>query len=238
MAYEITQNFITQNRSGRILKPIGIVLHETATPGATDENEQSFYNSGNRQASAHAFVDYDSITQCIPWLEQAWHAGPTANRNYIGIELCHYDDCLKFPQVWNRAVWLFAWVHVNILKLTTVTKDNLMSHAEVSAKWHETDHTDPVSYFKQFGKTVDDFRVAVQAQINIQIGGSDMKKIVVYLGDADVFAALIVSQKNQCPLMSKADYVASGLQADQVIEIGGKPNSTRYTTFKDAADLV
>jgi hypothetical protein len=115
-----------------------------------------------------------------------------------------------------------------------------MSHAEVSNKWHETDHQDPIAFFNEYGKTVDQFRNEVQAQINIMLGEgvSDMKKIVVYYGDADVFAALIVSQKNQCPLMSKADYVASGLKADQVIEIGGKPNSTRFSTFKDAANLV
>jgi len=66
----------------------------------------------------------------------------------------------------------------------------------------------------------------------------DMKKVVTYLGDADVFAALMVSQKNACPLMRKTDYEASGLKAGQVIQIGGKPNSTRWSTFKDAANLV
>lgn len=166
MAYTIVQKFISQNRSGKTLNAKGTVLHETATPGASDENEFNYFNSGYRGASAHAFVDYDSITQTVPWNEQSWHAGSTANKSYIGIELCNYPDAAKFNEVWKRAVWLFAYVHVNIIKVTTINKDTLMSHAEVSQKWGETDHNDPIAYFGQFGKTVDNFRSEVQSEIN------------------------------------------------------------------------
>ncbi len=55
---------------------------------------------------------------------------------------------------------------MNIIKVTTINKDTLMSHAEVSQKWGETDHNDPIAYFGQFGKTVDNFRSEVQAEIN------------------------------------------------------------------------
>ncbi len=65
-----------------------------------------------------------------------------------------------------------------------------------------------------------------------------LDKIVVYYGDADLFAAVLVSQKYKCPLMRKMDYDASGIKAKQVIEIGGKAGSDRFTTFKDAAKLV
>lgn len=172
MAYTITQKFISQNRSYAVLNAIGTVLHETADPGATDENEFNYFNSGYRGASAHAFVDFDSITQTVPWNEQAWHAGSTANSSFIGIELCHYDDAARFQQVWDRAVWLFAWLHVNVIKNTAINMNTLMSHAEVSEKWHETDHMDPISYFAQFGKSVDDFRNAVQQEVNKMLNGS------------------------------------------------------------------
>lgn len=172
MNYPITHRFISKNRSGKPLNAKGTVLHETATPGASDEAEFNYFNSGNRNASAHAFVDYDSITQTIPWDEQAWHAGSTANKNYIGIELCHYDDEEKFQEVWKRAVWLFAWVHVYVIKQTSITKDTLMSHAEVSNKWRESTHQDPIAYFAQFSKTVDDFRSEVQSLINNMTGGN------------------------------------------------------------------
>lgn len=165
MAYEIIQRFISKNRSKIALKAKGTVVHETATPGASDENEFTYFDSTYRGASAHAFVDRDSITQFIPWNEKAWHAGPIANSNYLGIELCHYDDEASFNEVWKRAVWLFAWLHVNVLNVVKITPDNLMSHAEVSQRWHETNHMDPVAYFAQFGKTVDMFRAEVQSAI-------------------------------------------------------------------------
>lgn len=66
----------------------------------------------------------------------------------------------------------------------------------------------------------------------------DMKKIVTYLGDADLFAAIIVAQKNQCALMRKCDFDNSGIKVDEEIVIGGKPGSNRFSTFKDAAELV
>ncbi|MFL0267236.1 peptidoglycan recognition protein family protein [Candidatus Clostridium radicumherbarum] len=242
MSYEIIQKYISKNRSGQALTAIGMVLHDTDDKGATAQNEQSYFNNNNVSASAHAFIDWSSIIETVPDNEVAWGSGPTSNHKFLQVELCvpTTHDVTKFNEVWNRAVWYFAYKFVNKLNVNTITKDNLMSHAEVSNKWHETDHQDPIAYFNEYGKTVDQFRSEVQVQINIILGKgvSDMKKIVVYYGDADVFAALIVSQKNQCPLMSKADFVASGLQADQVIEIGGKPNSTRYSTFKDAANLV
>lgn len=171
MNYTIKQKFISKNRSYAALTAVGTVVHETSDPGATDENEYNYFNTGNRGASAHAFVDKDSITQTVPWNEQSWHAGPTANTNFIGIELCHYDDAESFKEVWKRAVWLFAYVQAYIIKRTSITKYNLMSHAEVSEKWHETNHTDPISYFGSFGKTMDDFRNEVQSEINILLGG-------------------------------------------------------------------
>jgi len=67
----------------------------------------------------------------------------------------------------------------------------------------------------------------------------DMKKIVTYLGDADLFAAVMVAQKLVCPLMRVSDFKASGLKANEVIQIGGNVNDTdRYVTFKNAATFL
>ncbi|MDP4174149.1 MAG: N-acetylmuramoyl-L-alanine amidase [Bacteroidota bacterium] len=176
MSYEIIQRYISKNRSYLPLVARGTVVHETASPGDSDESEFNYFNAGagGRSASAHAFIDNDSITNTVPWNEQAWHAGPTANHNFIGIELCNTLDPSKFQEIWNRAVWLFAYVHVNVIKVTAITKETLMSHAEVSAKWGETNHTDPVAYFANHGKTVDMFRAEVQEAINIMLNPANI----------------------------------------------------------------
>ncbi len=166
---------IQNNRSGSRLSPIGIVVHETATPGATAEREYQYFNSANRGASAHAFVDWEDVIQTIPYDEVAWHAGPTANSRYIGIELCRPSghDPEKFGRVWNNAVSLFA----DLFRengFGEVTVDNLLSHAEVSSRWRESDHTDPVGYFAEYGKTVNEFRDAVQNELN---GGTQVATI-------------------------------------------------------------
>ena len=66
----------------------------------------------------------------------------------------------------------------------------------------------------------------------------DMKIIVLYFGDMDANAAIYVAQKNQCPMMKKSDFESSGLKADKIITIGGRPGTGRNDSLKDAAKLV
>ncbi|MFL0245538.1 peptidoglycan recognition protein family protein [Candidatus Clostridium stratigraminis] len=237
MNYIVDQQLINYNRPKTALVPQGFVVHATDDVGATAQNEHDYFNSGNRSASAHYVVEWTKIIQMIPDNEQAWHAGATANKKYLSVEICEpaNNNASQFQEAWNRAVWLVASKCIQYGWDTS----KIYSHADISNLYHETDHTDPIGYFKQYGKSMDQFKNEVQNQINLlKRGYVDMKKIVTYLGDADAFAAIVVARKNQCPLMLKSDYDASGLKADQVIPIGGKPGSDRYSTFKDAANLV
>jgi len=159
---------ISYNRPGTKLKPKGVVVHETGNPGGMAQNHFDYWNAKNRGTSVQAVVDWNEAIQLIPYNEVSWHAGRTANLSMIGVELCRpaeYDED-KFNAVWDTAVKLFADIFIEQVGVPIVTKDNLMSHAEVSDKWHETNHQDPVSYFVEYGKTVDDFRRAVQQRIN------------------------------------------------------------------------
>lgn len=178
MSYPITQKYIKNNRPYTPLNARGAVIHETANPNDSDEMEQKYFDSGYRGASAHAFIDHDSITQCIPWDEMAWHAGKTANRQFWGIELCHTKDTERFKQIWDRGTWLYAYLFIKVCipPIHVVSKSNLMSHAEVSNAWKETDHMDPISYFSSFGKTVDNFRTDVQTKINLMVSVDKMYK--------------------------------------------------------------
>lgn len=154
--------FITKNRSRKVLIPMGIVIHETATPGATAENEYNFFNSADRNASAHGFVDWKEYIQTIPYDEVAWHAGYTANYQYIGIEMCHATNKADFEKVWNNTIEIV----VEIMNRYGFSVNDVTTHDEVSRRWGETDHTDPTGYFKKFGKTFDDFKRDLDARIN------------------------------------------------------------------------
>ena len=153
---------LSKNRSHELLVPIGIVLHETATPGATAQNEFLYFNGGDRGASAHGFVDWNGYIQTIPYDEVAWHAGYTANHKYIGIEMCHATNKADFDKVWDNTVEIV----VDLINKCGFSINELTTHNEVSLRWGETDHTDPIGYFKKFGKTFEDFKNDVIAHMN------------------------------------------------------------------------
>lgn len=222
--FEIIQDYIQQNRSYQPLMPRGAVCHETATPNATDQAEHDYFNNHpGLKANAHAFVDWNSITNIVPWHEKAWSAGPTANSMFVQIELCHFDG-EKFIEVWNRGVWLFAWVFINVVGDTVITVDNLMSHKEVSEKWGETDHTDPYGFFEDNGKTFDDFRSAVQEEIYRQLKGESV-----------MLAKLNLSTQVDIP---EVNIKVNGLSIPTgvILNVGGKDKS--YAPVRDLAEAL
>jgi len=168
---EFKKQFIAMNRSSKKLNAVGMVLHETATQGATAQNEFNYFNKNKVGASAHAFVDWNESVQFIPWDEQAWHAKNPANQMFIGVEMCRPKDSdpkklEKMNIVYNASIEDFARVFKYILNINKITKDNLMSHDEVRLKWNNTTHTDPTSYLKEISKSMDVFRQDVQNKLN------------------------------------------------------------------------
>jgi len=108
----------------------GLVIHWTATPGASDENEVKFFDGadggGGRYASAHLFVDRDSARLDIPLDEVAYHANDHAcripklaatasyyknggaNLTAIGIEMCVEKDGTIHAETITRTVQVAA----------------------------------------------------------------------------------------------------------------------------------
>ena len=85
-------------RGGNSIKYI--VMHYTANDGDTDEGNAHYFQGAGRRASAHYFVDKDSVTQSVRDNDAAWHCGGALesshhplrgicmNRNSIGVEMC------------------------------------------------------------------------------------------------------------------------------------------------------
>lgn len=117
-----------------------IVIHYTANDGDTDENNSIHFKNNDVDASAHYFVDDDSITQSVPDNYIAWHCGAKKykhsqcrNTNSIGIEIC--DD------VKNGVIYPSAKTIENVLDLTkslmkkyNVPKENIIRHFDVTGK--------------------------------------------------------------------------------------------------------
>lgn len=159
--YEIKENLLPNNLNHpnyntTELIPQGVTIHETATPEATDENESEYFHRENIQASAHYFVDWDSITRIIPENERAWHAGSQANTRFLSIEMCNTNYLQKFIEAWNRMIWLTADI-CKRYKFNPFDINQLNYHLWVSETWGETDHVDPIGYFARNGKTWGNF---------------------------------------------------------------------------------
>jgi N-acetyl-anhydromuramyl-L-alanine amidase AmpD len=138
-----------------------IVIHATVTPtkNFADNVAQDFHTT-TREASAHYVVDQAHVYQCLSESTVGWHAPP--NTGSIGVELCD-------PQTGSSARWhdadheamlrlaaklvreVAARWHVPLVKLTAAQlkagKRGICGHADVSAAWHLTDHTDPGTGF-------------------------------------------------------------------------------------------
>lgn len=139
-------------------KPEGVVIHETATPGATAQNEATYFNRewSNIYTYVHAFVDNNQILNIKNTDYAVWGAGPTANAKFVQVELCEVSSTDAFARsVANQAYYTASkLVQYNLPFTPGVT---VMSHNDVSKKWGETTHTDPVGYFANWGYSMDQF---------------------------------------------------------------------------------
>ncbi|MDD6419854.1 MAG: SLAP domain-containing protein [Lactobacillus delbrueckii] len=144
-------------------KPEGIVVHETATPGATAWDEGRYFNNNwtSVYSYVHAVVDNSQTIQLMSTDYGTWGAGPVANVRYIQIELCEVSTRSKFVQsVANDAYYIATLLHQYNLTPSRASKSGtgtIWSHNEVSQYLGGTDHGDPDGYFAKWGYSMSDF---------------------------------------------------------------------------------
>lgn len=164
MAITVNESYITHptNRSNRKRAYTKhLVLHETVSK-ADARRQLAFFNGGNRGANCHAFIDWNEVLVTLPLDEIGWHVGPVANPFTEGVELCRASTAAQFAIQWRMAVEWFAYR----CEVYGRGADMILSHHEIAKKYGGTDHTDPDEYFAMYGKTVDDFRADVAAELN------------------------------------------------------------------------
>ena len=149
---------IWQGYENGVGKPEGVVIHETATPGATARNEVTYFNRewSNIYTYVHAFVDNKEILNIKNTDYTVWGAGPTANAKFVQVELCQVSSTDAFARsVANQAYYTASKLIQYNLPFTPGT--TVMSHNDARIKWGETSHTDPVAYFAKWGYSMDQF---------------------------------------------------------------------------------
>lgn len=136
-----------------------LVIHETANPGASDDNHVTYW-SNNPAYAVHYVMDVDgsSVFHTVADNRKAWHVG-NGNAYTVGIELCHATNQTDFDAQWTEAVkWAGDYLHSKGWGV-----DRLISHNEAALRWGGSDHTDPVGYFAQYGKSWAQFEADVAA---------------------------------------------------------------------------
>lgn len=190
-----------------------IVIHYTGNDGDSDEGNINYFKSPNRRASAHFFVDDDSISQSVPITNVAWHCGGdkyknslggsmykiVTNTNSIGIEICD----TKRDGTYNISIATKR----NVIKLVRALMDdfnvpieNIVRHYDVTGKHCPRYYVDDVAWamFKQeisiHKNETSTFRVKILVDLNIRKQPTVNSDKVGCITDRGVYT--IVDMKN------------------------------------------
>ena len=135
---DINKKIIKFNTSIRGTEKIKyIVIHDTGNVkiGADAENHYKYFSGGDRQASAHYFVDDKQVLQIIEDDKASWHVGDgngrngITNRNSIGIEICVNPDSL-YDVALQKTIELINF----LMEKHNIPKENVVRHFDASGK--------------------------------------------------------------------------------------------------------
>lgn len=112
-----------------------IVIHYTANPGATAQQNRDYFESLKdthlTKASSHFIVGLEGeIVQCIPTWEEAY-ASNNRNIDTISIECCHPDQTGQFNHATYRSmINLSAWLCLKF----GLNEQDLIRHYDITGK--------------------------------------------------------------------------------------------------------
>lgn len=93
------------------------VIHYTGNTKDTAINNCKYYEGKNREASAHFFVDENSIYQSVSLKNVAWHCGSSkgykgacTNDNSIGIEMCCSGNYMVSAKTQDNTIQLLLYI--------------------------------------------------------------------------------------------------------------------------------
>lgn len=138
-----------------------IVIHFTANNGDTALGNCKYFYDVNRNASAHYFVDENSIYQCVKDNDVAWHCGANTykhpdcrNNNSIGIELCtrKTNNYYFKDETVTNAVWLVK----ELMKKYNIPLSNVIRHYDVTGKVCPEPYVRDIKAWQNFKNRLED----------------------------------------------------------------------------------
>lgn len=176
---EINEKLVKYNFSSRKGTSIKyIVIHDTGntSKGADANAHFSFFNSTDRQSSAHYFVDDTQVLKIIKDSDKAWHCGDgngkygITNENSLGIEICINMNG-NFNIAFDKAAELTSF----LMKKYNITLENVVRHYDASRK------ICPNSMSKNNWMLWDDFLTKVNRYyINESDQSTNNNEIIIY----------------------------------------------------------
>ena len=125
----------------RVSPPRYLVVHYTAVPGDTAENNGRYFSGADTgKTSAHYFVDEHRIVRSVPEEYVAYHCGANSyyhpecrNGNSIGIEICTKGEPGYYffdPDALENAKWLLR----QLMEKYGIPAERVVRHWDVTHK--------------------------------------------------------------------------------------------------------
>lgn len=131
----------------------GIVIHYTANPGSTAQQNHDYFeglkDSQSTKASSHFIIGLDGeVIQCIPSSEWAY-ASNNRNSDTLSIECCHPDESGQFTNAtYQSLVQLTGW----LCHRFGLSSEDVIRHYDVTGKdcpKYFVEHEDAWVQFRQ-----------------------------------------------------------------------------------------
>ena len=152
----VKKALLTVNKNSRpgikLRKIKGIVIHYTANPASTAQQNRDYFNDLQdthiTSASSHFVIGLDGeIIQCVPTWEIAY-ASNDRNKDTVSIECCHPDETGELNQAtYQSLVQLTAWLSEKF----ELNKDDIIRHYDITGKIcpkYFVEHEDAWNTFK------------------------------------------------------------------------------------------
>lgn len=131
----------------------GIVIHYTANPGSTAQQNHDYFeglkDSQSTKASSHFIIGLDGeVIQCIPSSEWSY-ASNDRNRDTLSIECCHPDESGQFNEAtYQSMVELTGW----LCHRFGLSSEDVIRHYDVTGKLcplYYVEHPDAWEQFRE-----------------------------------------------------------------------------------------